>query len=124
MGSLLDEACAILDDFENEVARIRAFYKQPAADNLNLEPVLPEDGQEEYYRMWLHGATDIWERNELERWLTDYPPHSDWVMLGVVEVAITFNERVDGSSPSSLNSYPWFESKKKRELWRTKKSTF
>jgi len=24
--------------------------------------------------MWLHGATDAWECNELERWLTDYPP--------------------------------------------------
>jgi len=71
---LLDEACEVLDDFENEVAGIRTFYRQTAADNLNFEPVLPDGWQEKYYRMWLHGATDVWERNELERWLTDYPP--------------------------------------------------
>ncbi|MBX9744874.1 MAG: hypothetical protein K2X08_06670 [Chlamydiales bacterium] len=29
--------------------------------------------------------------------------YSDWIVLDVVVVAITFNERVDGSSPSSLN---------------------
>lgn len=74
MSSLLDEACAILDGFENEIARIRAFYKGIAADNLNFEPVLPEGWQEQHYRMWLHVATDVWERNELGRWLMDYLP--------------------------------------------------
>lgn len=74
MSSLLDEACAILDDFENEIVRIRAFYKEIAADSLNFAPVLPEGWQEQQYRMWLHVATDVWERNELERWLTDYLP--------------------------------------------------
>jgi hypothetical protein len=37
MSSLLDEACAILDDFENEIARIRAFYKQTAATQYVLK---------------------------------------------------------------------------------------
>lgn len=74
MSTPLDEACGIIDDFENEISSIRTFCRQTAADNLNFEPVLPESWQEKYYRMWIHGATDVWERNELERWLMDYPP--------------------------------------------------
>lgn len=74
MSSFLEEACAILDDFEKKVAGIKTFYEQTAADNPHFESVSPESWQEKYYRMWLHGATDVWECNELERWLTDYPP--------------------------------------------------
>lgn len=73
MNTFLDEACAILDDFENEISSIRAFYEQTAVDNPNFEPVSSKSQRERYCRMWLHGATDVWERNELERWLMDYP---------------------------------------------------
>ena len=48
MNNALDEACAILNDFEKEVAQV-------------------EKDSTDLYRMWLHGATDIWERNKLER---------------------------------------------------------
>ena len=74
MNSGLDEACAILEDFEKEIAGIKANWEQIAADNPNFEQVSSENWQEKHWRMWLHGATDVWERNELERWLTDYPP--------------------------------------------------
>jgi hypothetical protein len=63
MNSRLDEACAILDDFEKEIACIKA----------NWEQVFSENWQEQYCRMWLHGVTDVWERNELTQWLIDYP---------------------------------------------------
>ncbi|HCJ84185.1 MAG: hypothetical protein A2Y28_04920 [Chlamydiae bacterium GWC2_50_10] len=74
MSSPLDEACAMLDDFEKEVVGIKAGWEQIAVDNPHFEQVSPENWQETYYRMWLHGATNIWERNELGRWLTDYSP--------------------------------------------------
>jgi hypothetical protein len=77
MSSLLDEACAILDDFEKKVDSVKADWEQIAADNPHLEQVSSENWQETYYRMWLHGVTNIWERNELGRWLTDYPPATE-----------------------------------------------
>jgi hypothetical protein len=54
MSSFLEEACAILDDFEKKVAGIKTFYEQTAADNPHFESVSPESWQEKYYRMWLH----------------------------------------------------------------------
>ena len=69
MSSPLDEAYVVLDDFEKELAGIKAGWEQIAVDNPHLEQVSPEHWQETYYRMWLHGATNIWERNELGRWL-------------------------------------------------------
>ena len=74
MSSPLDEAYAVLDDFEKELAGIKAGWEQIAVDNPHLEQVSPEHWQETYYRMWLHGATNIWERNELGRWLYGNPP--------------------------------------------------
>lgn len=68
MNSGLDEASAILDDFENEIIGVKTFCGYPATDTPHSQ-----EWQEKYYRMWLHGATNVWERNELERWLTDYP---------------------------------------------------
>jgi hypothetical protein len=76
MSNPLDEACAILDDFEKEITGIKADWEQIAADNPHLEEVSPENWQETYYRMWLHGAADIWECRELGRWLTDYPANT------------------------------------------------
>jgi hypothetical protein len=60
----LAEAKRILDDLENDLEKQKTFCKQI------------EDGNWEKKRAqsWLHGATDVWECNELARWLTDYPP--------------------------------------------------
>lgn len=74
MRALLDEACSILDDFETEIAGIKVDWDRMAMDNPNFEPLSFESWQAKYHRMWLHGATDPLECNELERWLTDYPP--------------------------------------------------
>jgi len=73
MTNPLDEACLLLDDFEKEITALKDIRDQIAMDNPNFEQLAPEYWTEEYYRIWLHGATDLWERRELERWLTDYP---------------------------------------------------
>jgi len=43
MNSGLDEACALLDDFEKEVAVIKASWEQLAANNPHFEQVSPEN---------------------------------------------------------------------------------
>lgn len=73
MSDLLDEACAILDDFEKEIADVKRFWDPLANDNPHFEQVSLESWQIKYHRMWIHGATDVWKCNELERWLIDYP---------------------------------------------------
>lgn len=74
MSSHLDEACAILDDFEKDIAGVQAIWEQLAEDNQHLEQVAPETWQGKKHRMWLHGASKAYECSELERWLSDYPP--------------------------------------------------
>lgn len=56
MNTCLDEACAILDDFEKEIADIRADWDRMAADNPDFEQLSTQHWQEKYYRMWLHGS--------------------------------------------------------------------
>jgi hypothetical protein len=65
----LDEVCAILDELEKEIAEIQTIWRKQAESHPHLEQASSENCQEEYHRMWLHGATNVWERNELERWL-------------------------------------------------------
>lgn len=50
MNSGLDEAYAILDDFEKEVAKV-------------------EKDSTDLHRMWLHRASELYERFELEKWM-------------------------------------------------------
>ena len=59
----------LLDKFESELSTIRANWKQIEIDNPGFDPVSEENWQEKRHRMWLHAATDVRERNELERWL-------------------------------------------------------
>lgn len=73
MSSPLDEACAILDEFEKKIADKKAHWERIAEDNPDFEQLSPERWAEKVNRMWLHGATDVRECNELERWLTEYP---------------------------------------------------
>lgn len=70
----LDKIQGFLDDFEMELSNVRAIWKQIEIDNPDFEQVSEDNCQEKHARMWLHGATRVEERNELERWLYDYPP--------------------------------------------------
>lgn len=74
MNNPFDEACAILDDFEEKIAAIKAEWKRLEEDNPHFEQVSSANWPQKYYRLWLHGATEVYECNELERWLSDYPP--------------------------------------------------
>ncbi len=62
-----DEACDVLNEFDQEITRVKAMWEQLAKDNPHFEQVSPKNWQEKHHRMWLHGATDVWECNELER---------------------------------------------------------
>lgn len=86
MSEELDEACVLLDEFEKRVAGVKAIWDQLATDNPHFDVVSPEHWQEKYYRMWLHGAVDVWECNELERWLIDYPPSTALAISPAKEV--------------------------------------
>jgi hypothetical protein len=77
MRSPLDDACDILDEFEKDVAKVQASWKEIAELNPDFEHVSPENWQEKYYRMWLHGATEVYECNELERWLYGAPSNTE-----------------------------------------------
>lgn len=70
----LDKIQDLLDDFEMELSNVRAIWKKIEIDNLDFEQVSEDNYQEKHARMWLHGATRVDERNELERWLHGYPP--------------------------------------------------
>lgn len=69
MNDPLCEIQHLLDKFEDELSTIRSIWKQLEIDNPGFEQVSEENWQEKQARMWLHGATDVWECNELERWL-------------------------------------------------------
>lgn len=69
MNNPLDEACDVLNEFDQEIAKVKAFWEQLAEDNPHFEQVSTKNWQEKHHRMWLHGAIDVSECNELERWL-------------------------------------------------------
>lgn len=69
MNDPLSEIQHLLDKFEDELSMVRSIWKQLEIDNPGFEQVSEENWQEKQARMWLHGATNVWECNELERWL-------------------------------------------------------
>jgi hypothetical protein len=74
MDDPLLEIHTLLIEFQNELVKIRAIWQQIETDNPNFNQVSEENWQEKQARMWLHCATDVWECNELERWLYDDLP--------------------------------------------------
>jgi hypothetical protein len=69
MSSPLDEVCAIISDFEKEIVQLREIWLQVEKDNPYFEETSSAHWPDKYYRIWLHGAITVEERNELERWL-------------------------------------------------------
>ena len=61
MSSLLDEVCAILDDFESKIAKVKAIWRQLEEDNPHFEHVSSARWPEKHHRLWLHGATEVYE---------------------------------------------------------------
>ena len=48
MNSGLDEACALLDEFEKEIAEVQIIWKGLAKLNPDFEQISPENWQEKY----------------------------------------------------------------------------
>ncbi len=82
----LDEVCAILDEFEKEITEIQTIWRKQSESHSCLEQASSENFQEEYHRMWLHGATKVWERNELERWLYGDLPATKTALSPAIDI--------------------------------------
>lgn len=117
----MDEACAVLDDFDNEVAVIKASWEQSAQDNPNFEQVSSESWQEKYYRMWLHGATDVWECNELERWLTDYPSSTAVANAPAEEIHAAWRKWLPVAGPVRVSKVVDYDKKSRKYVERETK---
>ncbi len=72
MSTPLDEAYTILNELEEDVAKVRAIWQQLEKDNPHLEQVASENRPEKCYQMWLHGATNSWESATLFCGKTDF----------------------------------------------------
>ena len=77
MNDSLNEAQEILNDLENDLAKTRTLWKQIEMDNPGFDPVSEEHWKIRCARSWLHGATDVRESNQLEKWIFDHPPLSE-----------------------------------------------
>jgi hypothetical protein len=72
----IEEAQNILIDLKNNLEVSRKIWLSLEKDNPHIDELSLEKWNKEA-RCWLHGATDLMESNELERWLFDHPPLSN-----------------------------------------------
>lgn len=87
-----DKIQCLLDEFEAELSRIRAIWRQIEIDNPSFEQVSEENWQEKHARMWLHGATSVQDCNELERWLFDSPPLTHTSQMPAIKAYLDWEE--------------------------------
>jgi hypothetical protein len=123
MTNPLDEACTILDDFEKEITALKNARDRMATDNPNFEQLTPEYWMEEYYRMLLHGATDIWERRELERWLTDYPVIMETASSSAKKIYNAWRKWLSISGPVKLIKVVDYDNKSRKLVERESKES-
>ncbi len=67
MSNQLNEICNILNKFEEAIAHIRTIWKGLEELNPHFEEIASENWPEKHHRLWLHGATEVGECNELEQ---------------------------------------------------------
>jgi len=72
-----DEAQAIVEDLQQEIEKKKQIRDEIKKLNPEWEQLSDEHWIEKKSRYWLHGATEIYESKELERWLFDTPHLSD-----------------------------------------------
>jgi hypothetical protein len=73
----IEEAKSILTDLENEIKKDRKIWLQIEKDNPGFEQVSPENWERKEAQCLIHGATELSETNELDRWLFTRPPLSN-----------------------------------------------
>ncbi len=99
MNDPLIEIQHLLDNFEDELSTIRSIWKQLEIDNPSFDQVSEGNWQEKQARMWLHGATDAWECNELERWLYDSPLLTEAATLSASNVKRSWRNKLKRKEP-------------------------
>jgi len=67
--NLLEQAKGVLTDLESALEIKKSGWLQVRKDNPDFEPVSEENWREKSSRCWLHGATHIFETNEMDQWL-------------------------------------------------------
>lgn len=92
MNDPLQTAQDVLTDLENDLAKIRALWKQIEIDNPGFDPVSEEHWKIRHARSWLHGATEILESNQLEQWIFDHPPLSETAKSSAIKCIAHWKE--------------------------------
>ena len=72
-----DEAQTIIEDLQQAITKNKQIRDGIKKNNPDWEQLSDAHWEEKKSRCWLHGATEIFETNELERWLFETPPLSD-----------------------------------------------
>ena len=68
-SNLLSNAKEILTDLQNDIDGLQKIWAEIRENNPNFEEVSEENWEVRNAQCWLHGATNVNERNELEKWL-------------------------------------------------------
>lgn len=68
-GDSLTQALAILKDLEQSIEERRKVWQSLRKSNPHFEQLSEENWGNTKARSWLHGATEVPECNELEKWL-------------------------------------------------------
>ncbi len=74
---LFTEAQAIIKDLQQAIVQKKQIRENLFKLNSEWEQLSEEHWEQQEARCWIHGATEVCEANELERWLFDNPPISD-----------------------------------------------
>jgi len=77
MNNPLEEAQSILSNLKSELSKQRTWCSEVQSLNPDFEELSEEHWLKKQAQCWLHGGTDIREKNELDSWLFDKPPLSD-----------------------------------------------
>ena len=77
MTNLMEDAQDILLDLEGELQKYSELMSQIRSDNPGFDQVSEENISKTQATRWLHGATDLQECNEIEKWIFDKPPLTD-----------------------------------------------
>lgn len=99
MDSPLIEIHMLLDEFEHDLSKIRAIWKQIEIDNPGFDPISEENWEKKHAKMWLHGATKVQDCHELERWLLDSPPLTATAQILASKVYRAWKKWLEATGP-------------------------
>ena len=99
MNTFLDKACAILEDFEKEVAKV-------------------EKDSTDLHQMWLHGAIEFDERSELERWVYGEPLNTKVANSLAKDVYDAWRNWLRSAGPSKVFKIIDYDKKRKKLIER------